>query len=319
METAEIAKIAVSAAPYSVDKPYDYLIPQEFAETAVPGVRVSVPFGRGNRTSEGIILSRVTGEKTPRLKAIGQVLDAEPMLSGTDIALALWMRQRYFCTFFEAARTILPAGLWYGFREVWHLAPELTREEADERTGRRQKIPAVLDVLFAHGGSAELSVLREACGDEVEKSLNLLRKLDMVYCETSGKRKVGDKLRRVAELAVEAEEALAAVEPKRRTAPVRYETIRMLTMVGRASAADLHYFTGATLQTLRGLEKKGLIRLSEEEELRVPIYEAVEQAPPAPLSSEQEEVFRQLLALTESGRAEAALLHGVTGSGKTQI
>ena len=85
METAEIAKIAVSAAPYSIDKPYDYLIPPEFAETAVPGVRVSVPFGKGNRSSEGIILSRVTGEKSPRLKAIGQVLDAEPMLSGADI------------------------------------------------------------------------------------------------------------------------------------------------------------------------------------------------------------------------------------------
>ena len=319
METAEIAKIAVSAAPYSIDKPYDYLIPPEFAETAVPGVRVSVPFGRGNRSSEGIILSRVTGEKSPRLKAIGQVLDAEPMLSGADIALALWMRQRYFCTFFEAARTILPAGLWYGFREVWHLTPGLTREEADERTGRRKKIPAVLDVLFAHGGSAEIAQLREACGEEVDKTLNLLRKLDMVYCETSGKRKVGDKLRYVAELTVEAEDALAVVEPKKYTAPVRYETIRMLTTVGRASAADLHYFTGATLQTLRGLEKKGLIRLMQEEELRIPVPEAVEQVPLDPLSDEQEGVFRQLLALTQTERAEAALLHGVTGSGKTQI
>ena len=54
METAEIVKIAVSAAPYSIDKPYDYLVPPELLETAVPGVRVTVPFGRGNRTSEGV-------------------------------------------------------------------------------------------------------------------------------------------------------------------------------------------------------------------------------------------------------------------------
>ena len=47
METAEIVKIAVSAAPYSIDKPYDYLVPPELLETAVPGVRVTVPFGRG--------------------------------------------------------------------------------------------------------------------------------------------------------------------------------------------------------------------------------------------------------------------------------
>ena len=56
METAEIVKIAVSAAPYSIDKPYDYLVPPELTETALAGVRVTVPFGRGNRTSEGIVL-----------------------------------------------------------------------------------------------------------------------------------------------------------------------------------------------------------------------------------------------------------------------
>lgn len=52
METAVIVKIAVSAAPFSIDKPYDYLVPEELLEAAVPGVRVTVPFGRGNRESE---------------------------------------------------------------------------------------------------------------------------------------------------------------------------------------------------------------------------------------------------------------------------
>ena len=319
METAEIAKIAVSAAPYSVDKPYDYLIPQTMLTAAVPGVRVSVPFGRGNRTSEGIILSRVTGEHNPKLKAITQVLDPEPMLSAADIALALWMRQRYFCTFFEAARTLLPAGLWYGFREIWKLVPGMTREVADERIGRQKKAPAVLDVLFANNGSAEISVLRDACGEGVDNTLKLLRKLDIVLCETSGKRKVGDKSRRMVELSVDAEDALAIVEPKKRSAPVRYEAVRMLSAVGRASAADLHYFTGATLQTLRGLEKSGLVRLSEEEELRVQVPEISEPEDLPALSEEQETAFRQLAALTKTNHAEAALLHGITGSGKTQV
>ena len=53
METADIVKVAVSAAPYSIDKPYDYLVPAQWAETALPGVRVVVPFGRGNRESGG--------------------------------------------------------------------------------------------------------------------------------------------------------------------------------------------------------------------------------------------------------------------------
>ena len=61
METAAIVKVAVSAAPYHIDKPYDYLVPAELEDLAVPGVRVTVPFGRGNKLSEGMILARGEG------------------------------------------------------------------------------------------------------------------------------------------------------------------------------------------------------------------------------------------------------------------
>ena len=270
METAVITKVAVSAAPYSIDKPYDYLVPKELLDMAVPGVRVTVPFGRGNRESEGIILARSTGEKHPGLKPLKAVLDREPVLDQEGIALALWMRQRYFCTLFEAVKTILPAGLWYQFREVWHLAEGLDRPAAEEAAAGVKRAPAVLDVLFANGDSAELSALQDACGEEVEATLKALKKAGAVTCETAARRKISDKKRRMAELAVSAEDALALTEAKRRSAPMRYEVVRLLASTGRASAADVCYFTGASMQTLRGLEKAGILTFSEEEELRVP-------------------------------------------------
>ena len=185
METAEIVKIAVSAAPYSIDKPYDYLVPPELLETAVPGVRVTVPFGRGNRTSEGIILARTPGEKMQGLKPLLSVLDRGPVLDGDGIALALWLRQRYFCTLFEAVKAILPAGLWYQIREVWHVAEGMDRCAADgAATGIRRASP-VLDALFAAGGSAELSVLEEACGREAGTVLRALQKAGVTVCETA--------------------------------------------------------------------------------------------------------------------------------------
>ena len=319
METAVITKVAVSAAPYSIDKPYDYLVPKELLDMAVPGVRVTVPFGRGNRESEGIILARSTGEKHPGLKPLKAVLDREPVLDQEGIALALWMRQRYFCTLFEAVKTILPAGLWYQFREVWHLAEGLDRPAAEEAAAGVKRAPAVLDVLFAGGGSAELSVLREACGEEVEATLKALKKAGAVTCETAARRKISDKKRRMAELAVSAEDALALTEAKRRSAPMRYEVVRLLASTGRASAADVCYFTGASMQTLRGLEKAGILTFSEEEELRVPEVMQIEPGPPIVLNDEQQAAFDSIRALTESDRAEAVLLQGVTGSGKTQV
>ena len=171
METAVIVKVAVSAAPYSIDKPYDYLVPGELIEAAVPGVRVTVPFGRGNRASEGIILARNdAGEKKEGLKPLQAVLDVEPVLDSDGITLALWMRQRYFCTLFEAVKTILPAGLWYRFREVWHLAEGLDRAAADVAVDGVKRAAAVLDVLFAADGRADLDTLRDACGEEVSEA-----------------------------------------------------------------------------------------------------------------------------------------------------
>lgn len=319
METAEIVKVAVNAAPYSIDKPYSYLVPAELLDAAQVGVRVTVPFGRGNRESEGVVLAREQSAKIPGLKPIKAVLDQEPMLGKKELSLALWMRQRYFCTLYEAIKTILPAGVWYHYRETWHIAEGLDREAADELTQKITRAPAVLDLLFASGGQAELDLLRQSCGEEVPSTLKAMKKAGAVYCETQAKRSVSDKHCRTVELAVDAEDALAVIAAKRHSAPMQIEVIRLLASVGTALAADVCYFTGASMKTLSTLEKKGLVRFGQEEVLRLPPQKPVEPGPPILLNEEQQRAFEEILTLTQSGKPEAVLLEGVTGSGKTQV
>ena len=317
METAWIVKVAVSAAPYSIDKPYDYLVPAALEELAVPGARVTVPFGRGNRTSEGIILAAAPGEKNPGIKAIFAVLDREPVLDATGIALALWMRQRYFCTLYEAVKAILPAGLWYQLREVWHIVP------GEEAAALAAGIPggqAVWDALTASGGSTDAQVLENACGEETQRVLRALRKAGAVTCETEAKRKLGDKMRRMVQLALSAQEALALSQPRQRSAPMQYEVVQLLSTAGKISAAELCYFTGASAATLRTMEKKGLLSFSEEEALRVPEPRKEEPAAgPVILNDEQQAALDAMVPTLRSGKPGAVLLQGVTGSGKTQV
>ena len=73
------------------------------------------------------------------------------------------------------------------------------------------------------------------------------------------------------------------------------------------------------MAVLRGLEKAGIVAFSEEEALRLPDFTQVEPSGPVVLNAEQEAAFQSILALTKSGRPEAVLLQGVTGSGKTQV
>lgn len=317
METADMVKVAVSAAPYSIDKPYSYLVPDALAAAAVPGVRVMVPFGRGNKESEGLILARVQEPKLPGSKAIRQILDPEPVLDKAGIDLALWMRGRYFCTVFEAVKTILPAGLWYGLREIWSLAmePETARSAAVGIPGAWQ----VLDLLEKQGGKADIRVLRDVLGDGAEKPLKAMKKAEILTCETDAKRKIADKSHRMVELAVNTEDAYALTEPKRRSAPARYEVVNFLATAGRTPAAEVSYYTGASARTLKTMEKAGLIAFSEEEELRVPSLDDVEPGPEIVLNEEQQRAFEEILGRVQAAKPSVTLLHGVTGSGKTQV
>ena len=317
METADMVKVAVSAAPYSIDKPYSYLVPESLAAAAVPGVRVMVPFGRGNKESEGLILTRVQEPKLPGSKAIRQILDSEPVLDKAGIDLALWMRGRYFCTVFEAVKTILPAGLWYGLREIWSLAmePETARSAAVGIPGTWQ----VLDLLEKQGGKADIRVLRDVLGDGAEKPLKAMKKAEILTCETDAKRKIADKSHRMVELAVNTEDAYALTEPKRRSAPARYEVVNFLATAGRTPATEVSYYTGASSRTLKTMEKAGLIAFSEEEELRVPSLDDVEPGPEIVLNEEQQRAFEEILGRVQAAKPSVTLLHGVTGSGKTQV
>lgn len=105
-----VAKVAVSKAVYAIDKPYDYLVPAALEDRLRPGMRVLVPFGAGNRGSDGVVLALYQQEAGGGLKAITAALDEEPVLDHRGLQLALWMRERYFCTVYDAVKAMLPAG-----------------------------------------------------------------------------------------------------------------------------------------------------------------------------------------------------------------
>ena len=151
-----VAKIAVSAAPYWIDKPYEYAVPDDLLGRVQPGIRVAVPFSAGNRRSEGIVLALSNKAEYEKLKDISEVLDTEPVLTQQQIQLALFMRERFFCTVYDAVRAILPAGLWFdrdGRRRVSDKTVETirltvpAREALDIAEAMKKNAPAQARIL----------------------------------------------------------------------------------------------------------------------------------------------------------------------------
>lgn len=320
MEQVRLAKVALKAATFAIDKPYDYLLTSELAETAQPGMRILVPFGAGNRRTEGLILSLSEGERGPKLKAVASLLDEAPVLDAEGIQLALWMRERYFCTVYEAARAMLPAGLSYALQDRYALTQGVEREQAYEVAGRSEHARRILDFLYAAGSAVELGQIQAAF--ETKNPMPALKQLTssgIVTLETSAARGVGDKTQSLACLAVPPEEALALVTPKRKAAPLRYAVVEFLAGTGAASSKEICYFTGATPATLKALQKSGILALYKQEVFRRVSIEAAVPAGPLVLNEEQENAYAGLNALCAGATSQAALLYGVTGSGKTQV
>ena len=248
MPAPSIARIAVSGVPFRLDRPYDYVIPESLAGRVVPGVRVEVPFTRSNRPTEGIVLALAGESSFEKLKPVSSVLDDEPMLDRNLLSLAMWMRERFFCTVYEAVKAILPAGFWF----------------------------------------------------------------------KGGKRRVNEKYVSMAALAVPAEEAAEAAARKRGKAPQQAELLRTLCSTGRVPVSELVEFTGASRQSLRALVNQGFVVLEDEEVFRRPEVDVEREKLPE-LNASQQRAFEGISALAGGGKAGAALLFGVTGSGKTTI
>ena len=320
MTEKRIAKIAVSAATYWTDRPYDYNVPAELADRVSPGMRVIVPFSRGNRKCEGVVLSVVNESPYGQLKTIISVVDEAPILTQAQMKLALWMRERFFCTVYDAIKAILPAGLWFDISAKLRIREGIDREAAYDAAGSASNQTKVLDVIFANGGQCERSQIEGAFGTvSPSKAIKELLQKEILDEITLEKRKVNDKTRDFAYLTVSLEDARTEAAARKRRAPTQASVLEFLAGVGRASVSEIKYFTGCTIQPVKALEKAGLLTIESEEVYRHKVTFDGELRPLPVLTQAQQAAFDGILDLANGNEAACALLLGVTGSGKTTV
>lgn len=152
----QAAAVAVSGTAFSFDRLFDYLVPAYLEQSAQPGCRVLVPFGRGNRKRIGMILVRHEIPADPKLKPLLAVPDPEPVLNGEMLELSDWLHEQTFCTYYDAVRCLLPSGMNLRVEEHFSLSDQvpdvpLTEEEAHllrflRMAKSRRELDAMLDV-----------------------------------------------------------------------------------------------------------------------------------------------------------------------------
>ena len=310
-----IAKIAVSAATFAIDKPYSYRVPGEME--LLPGQRVQIPFGRGNRRCEGVVLSLESGDES-KLKCVERVLDESPILTRHQLMLAGFIRERYFCTLYEAVRAMLPAGLWFQTKASYLLTQDRSWQD---KTIKKPGAAEILRLMEDLGGHADENALRACISDEevLEEALSYLVRKKWVEAQTEFKPRSNDKTEKIVTLASSPEEAMEYASHRPRSAAMQRAVLELLCSLGSVAAKELCYFTGAKMPTIQSLEQKGYVTLSERPVLRCREIRPAEIQRPLVLNDTQARCFDGLETQMKSIHPGIALLYGVTGSGKTSV
>lgn len=307
-----VARVAVAAAVYSIDRPYDYSVPAVWADSLAEGQRVIVPFGSANRKTEGIVLEVAEAAESRQLKAIAHVFDDEVVLGPRQKALALWMCRRYFCTFFQAANALFPPGVWNRKAETYSVG------EAAPDTLSGKKLTVFQAVERADKPLTVPELTKRTGLEDCKKILSQLVKTGHLTVKQQFRQSVREKTITMVSLNLPLEQALGQIG-KGALREKRESVLRVIHQAGQLPEKEVCYLTGVGAQLIRRLVTLGILRSQPVQVSRMPKIKKTETAPDLILNDSQQAAFDRLCALQDSGTPEAALLYGVTGSGKTQV
>lgn len=323
----EIAKVIVDVPVRSTDRPFDYSIPEALKLWIEVGSRVAVPFG--HRTVQGFVVSLESGESivNPALKPIQEVLDLLPPLSPELVELADWMSKRYACRRISALQAMLPTALKGKAERLISLGsteddPTFSDDElfpmfAD--TGEEERL---ITAFIRQNGEVSMKQLTRSFPDAAETVKFMLRRGVLVESQ-SIKDKMGKKKLKAVDLAIGISAAREALNDFPKKSARQKEVLSFLLEREATLPMALKEVLSAlqvTASTVKALEEKGFIEISEIEVYRDP-YQGRDFKPtaPLPLTSEQQVAHNRISRTLEEQIHEIFLLHGVTGSGKTEI
>lgn len=311
------ASIAVENTAYSFDKLFDYLIPDSLTDCISVGCRVLVSFGTGSKKRQGFVFALSdTVPEGVKLKSILSVEDPEPLLTQEMITLATRLADTTFCTLFDAAKALLPSGLCLNVVESYRVTYECTVQMPEDLSADELQIMEYLQrkdsfvpqnkIYKDLGFTAEAKIIAGLYGKGY-----LIKNVDT-------NRRVNDAVVKTVYLMPEylQDNTLPFKPTSKQTA-----VIDLLRNIGSGTSREVAYYTGVSASVIENLYRKGIVGYDDVEVYRTPIK--MRQTPrnvaPINLTGMQQEAYNKLSDLYNSQKAAAALLFGVTGSGKTKV
>lgn len=301
-------------APYHIDREYAYYLPATLEGEVRVGSIALVPFGTANRRTYALVTSLAEESDVDNVKPVLAVLPDRFSLSEEMLGLCFFLREHTLSTVGDALRCLLPAAVFTAIREYYEPAAATSVLDADSAR--------VLSYLQENGRTERDSLL-SAIGTRPSVLSHLVE--IGAAARTYERKRENEKREKHLSLALSDEETLALFTPAAGKKRIRSEAaesiLRTLIAEGSMRRADLCELTHTSPAQVSALVRRGLLTEREEVVSRDP-YAAVKRGIDRSeilLSQAQKRAYASLSALYEENAARAALLYGVTGSGKTKV
>ncbi|MBR6918154.1 MAG: primosomal protein N', partial [Clostridia bacterium] len=316
----DIAKVSIIDVPYFADKLYDYYIPAELSEKIAEGSLVFVPFGGGNKKMSAVVREICDKSEFSELKPILSVSGDSPLIDAEQASLCEFLKRHTLCTFGEALRSIVPSGAFSKITEYLEVDP---KKQLDGATSKLSERSVALYRYLSENGKCRMSKIVSEFGDDTAKYVVPLIKGRYVIRSVDIKDSLNIKTENYISLAISRDDAsdiIGGTSTYRIRSEGQLSALKVLYNArAEMSESDLTAQSGCSRVHVSSLEKKGLITVRTEDVVRNP-YKGVS-APKEEyiLSEAQTAALRALEELYLDDAPRAALLYGVTGSGKTAV
>lgn len=301
------AEVIVDVSAYPIDRPFDYSVPIDIQPLIESGCRVKVPFG--NRSVLGFVTQIKFETEVPKekQKPIHELLDIEPVFSEEMIMLSKWMKRETMCYEIDALQVMLPAALRAKYEKIVRYVNEdipLPNEllslfqgnETAEVTANTSKEMLALIKKFIKNNALVLET-------EVKQNTSI-KKVRMVYITEN------DVLLKsvLEEIPVQAKKQKQLIEWMSLHPGEAFQTTHLLKVANTSNAV------------LQGVIERGVATIKMDEVYRDPFAtREIEKSTNLLLTIEQQIALDQVVDAYERNTAHTFLLHGITGSGKTEV
>lgn len=299
-----VARVVVDVPASQTDRIFDYLIPAHFEGSIVQGMRVIVPFGP--RKIMGFVLEVVGESDRDKLKEIEEIMDIIPVLTPELLEVGKWMASKTLSFYISAFQAMLPQVL-------------KAKYEKELRRVTDESLPSHIEGIFAGRDWLPFREFTNKNGD-VKELQRLIRsgEIEIEYQVTS---KETTKKQTMVKRNADSARLLEAMAEMPKQATKQKEILNyFLDQKEAVSQTDLLAILHTTPASIKALEKKNLIEIFKAEIYRDPYgTKDFPVTSPLPLTEEQAAAMEPIKKDIESDSHHVYLLHGVTGSGKTEV